>query len=75
MPYLKILIRKEHFKIGDWFYLSDDANPVKLKSQEVINIKLGIKSILPDANYLYKIVEIQDTRLYYNLNQIIIKKI
>ena len=34
--------KTQKFKIGDWFYL-DNGKVIKLKSQEVINIKLGIK--------------------------------
>ena len=73
MSYLTVLTSKEHFKIGDWFYLDSHANPTKIIPQEVINIKLGIKSKLLDADFLYKIIKVQGNKLYYNINQIIIK--
>ena len=66
-----MITSKEHFEIGDWFYLDSGAAPAKIISQEVINIKLGIKSKLPKADYLYKIIEIQGSKLYYNNNQVI----
>ena len=34
--------KAQKFKIGDWFYLYN-GKTIKLTSQEVINIKLGIK--------------------------------
>jgi len=41
--YVWRLSSKEIFKKGDWFYLDKNGIPIKLKSQEVINIKLGVE--------------------------------
>jgi len=59
----------QKFKVGDYFYF-DSGHPKKLKPQEVINIKLGIKNVLSDIDYKYskymrQITSIDDDRLYY----------
>ena len=61
------LSSKEIFKKGDWFYLDTNGIPQKLKSQEVINFKLGVKvkKFKKLHSIMAKISYIRSDRLYY----------
>lgn len=54
----------QKFKIGDWFYL-DNNKTIKLKSQEVINIKLGIKPKLNTLSVIHKIDKIEGNKILF----------
>lgn len=63
----------QKFKVGDYFYFTGVIKPKKLKSQEVINIKLGIKNVLSDIDYKYsrymrQITSIDGNKLFYEIN-------
>ncbi len=61
---------KQNFKVGDYFYLDRYAKTIKLKPQEIINIKLGIINVLPDtyAMYMRQIISIDHGRLFFKDN-------
>lgn len=56
--------KTQNFKIGDWFYLYG-GKTIKLTSQEVINIKLGVKHKLCGLKIIHKINEIDGDRIYF----------
>lgn len=63
----------QQLKIGDWVVVTDDALLKVVKTQDVINIKLGIKDIINPDYYqlLLKIVKINKNRVYYNQCEVI----
>jgi len=60
---------KENFKKRDWFYLDFGGIPIKLKPQDVINFKLGIKvkklENVYNCSIMGKISRIGKLKLYY----------
>jgi len=63
----------QKFKVGDYFYFGSGFQPKKLKSQEVINIKLGVRGVLTDINYQYsryirQIISIDGNKLFYEID-------
>ncbi len=58
------------YKIGERFYLTEQAHLKKISNQDLINVKLGVKNVLPDVStdperFLYKVVRTEDNVLYY----------
>ena len=56
--------KAQKFKIGDWFYL-DNGQTIKLKPQEVINIKLGIKPKSNELSVIHKIDKIEGNKILF----------
>ena len=64
----------QKFKVGDYLYLDSRATTQKLKSQEVINIKLGVRNVIKNTHLptsMYKVTSIIKNKLFFNTRDII----
>ncbi len=63
----------QKFNIGNWMAVAKDGGLKKVKSQDVINIKLGVKNVLDHSYlpYIHKIIKINGNRIYYSTKEII----
>ncbi len=63
---------RDFFKQKDWFYLDGNTIPRKLTTQEMINIKLGVKYKKCQHDTLIRQIDnIIDDKLYYYENKTI----
>ncbi len=56
--------KEQNFKIGDWFYLYSSQTH-KLNTQEIINIKFGIKPKSNKIEVIHKICRIEDNKIIF----------
>ena len=64
--------RKQVFKIGDYFYLTQAGTLKKVKNQTIVNIKFGIKTPLHDIDYgelIHKVCKIEGDKVYFSIKE------
>lgn len=63
----------QKFNVGNWMAVTKAGRLKKVKPQDVINIKLGIKNVLDHSYlpYIHKIVKINGDMIYYSTSEII----